>query len=178
MRKNLLTVIILFLLIVNISLTGVLTFTLVVTNQAALALMTDVATVLRLELPMDGDSGEFVAPSVPIRDVATYNVAASEQLTIALRQGEGETSTRYMVLRVALSMDSRSRDFRNNGEGDLSAVDTMIQDIIIRAFSRYTSAEVREAEILENIKREILTDLHTLYDSTFIFGVSFLDIMY
>ena len=177
MKKNLLSIIILFLLIINLSLTGVLVFSLVTANQRATALMADVATVLRLELPTAG-AGEFVAPEIPIANVATYNVAAGEAMTMPLKQGPEDASTRYVMVRVSLSMDSKNRGYRDNGEGDLSAVDMMIQDIIITAFGRYTGDEVKEADIQEQIKGEIINGLHAMYNSDFIFGVLFRDIKY
>ncbi|MDR2547155.1 MAG: flagellar basal body-associated FliL family protein [Lachnospiraceae bacterium] len=175
MKKNLLSIIILFLLIINISLTGVMVFSLVTTNQRAIALMTDVSTVLRLELP---SGGEYVVPTVPIRNVTTYNVAGGESMTIPLRSAEDEAVTRYMMVRISLSMDSKNRGYRNNGDGDLSAVDSMIQDIITRSFARYNSSEVRDIAVLDAIRSDILRDLHILYESDFIFNVSFLDIRY
>ncbi|MCL2052034.1 MAG: flagellar basal body-associated FliL family protein [Lachnospiraceae bacterium] len=181
MKKNLLSIIILFLLIVNISLTSIMMFSLVLPNQKALALMTDIATVLRLELPAAGisASGEFVAPDVPIQNVETYDVANGESMRIPLALSPEEERTRFVMVRTALSMDSKHKAFKKAGNsGDLSAVDTMIQDIIIRAFGVYTLEEVRDPVISERIKAEIIRGLHVLYDSDFIFGIQFLDVAY
>jgi flagellar FliL protein len=180
MKKNLLSIIILFLLIINISLTAVMTFSLVVTNQNALSLMTDVATILRLELPTVSlsDTGEYVAPNVDIANVVTYDVAGGESMTIPLKQGPADTSTRYIMVRVALSMDSKNKGFKDNNEGDLKAVDVMIQDRINSAFSHYTSDELKDPAIMEQVKGEIILGLHAMYGSDFIFNVSFRDVRY
>ena len=181
MKKNLLSIIILFLLIVNISLTSVMMFSLVLPNQRALALMTDVATVLRLELPAAGalGGGEFIAPDVPIGNVATYDVAGGEAMTIPLRLGPEEDRTRYIIVRASLSMDSKNKAYSKAGNsGDLSSVDTMIQDVIIRAFGNYTADEVRDPYILDRIRTDIILGLHAMYNSDFIFSVQFRDVKY
>jgi len=180
MKKNLLSIIILFLLIVNISLTSVMMFSMVLPNQKALALMTDVATVLRLELPAAGlAGGEFIAPEVPIANVTTYDVAGGESMRIPLKLSPDEDRTRYIMLRASLSMDSKNRAYSRAGNnGDLSSVDSMIQDVIIRILSNYTMEEVRDPAILERIRTEIILGLHALYDSDFIFSVQFRDVTY
>jgi len=180
MKKNLLSIIILFLLIVNISLTSVLMFSMVLPNQKALALMTDVATVLKLELPAAGlVAGEFVAPEVPIANVESYDVAGGEPMRIPLKLALDEDRTRYIMVRASLSMDSKNKAFKKAGnEGDLSRADAMIQDIIIRTFSSYTMEEVRDPAILERIRTEIILGLHALYDSDFIFSIQFRDVTY
>lgn len=180
MKKNLLGIIILFLLIVNITLTGIMMFSLVVPNQRALALMTDVATVLKLELPTEGSSeaGDFIAPEVPIRNVTTYNVADGESMRIPLKMGPEDSSTKYIMLRAALSMDSKNRGYRDTDDGNLSSVDTMIQDVIIRTISQHTMEEVRNSVIMDQIRSDIVLGLHALYNSDFIFSIVFRDIIY
>ena len=178
MKKNLLSIIILFLLIVNISLTSVMMFSLVLPNQRALALMTDVATVLRLELPAAGIGGDYVAPEVAIANVKSYMVAAGEAMMIPLRQGPGEERTRYIMVRASLSMDSKNKGFKSNNEGDLSEVDMMIQNIINRIFGNYTMDDVQDPAVVDMIQKEIILELHALYDSDFIFAVQFTDVKY
>jgi flagellar FliL protein len=180
MKKNLLSIIILFLLIVNISLTSVMMFSLVLPNQRALALMTDIATVLRLELPAAGISGgEFVAPDVPIANVSIYDVAGGESMRIPLKHTPDDDRTRFIMVRASLSMDSKNRAYSRDGNsGDLSGVDQMIQERITRVFSSYTVDEVRDPLILEKIKTEIIVSLHAMYNSDFIFGIQFRDVAY
>jgi len=155
-------------------------FSLVLPNQKALALMTDVATVLRLELPAAGISGgEFIAPEIPISQVETYDVNGGEEMRIPLRQGAEDDRTRFVMLRSSLSMDSKNRSFKRDGNsGDLSGVDTMIQDVINRVFSNYTIDEVRDPVIIEKIRAEIILGLHAMYNSDFIFGVQFRGMAY
>jgi len=179
MKKNLLSIIILFLLIVNISLTSVMVFSLVVTNQRALSLMTDVATVLRLELPaMDINSGEFIVPDVPIKNVETYDVAAGEAMTIPLKMGAEDTGTRYIVVSASLSMDSKNKGYKANSGPDLSKNDSLIQDVINQTFAKYTLLDVQDQSTLDRIRTEIVIGLHGLYGSDFVFNVSLRNIRY
>lgn len=179
MKKNLLSVIILFLLIVNISLTAVMMFSLVLPNQKALALMTDVATVLRLELPsVSVAGGTYVAPEVALKNVETYNVNGGESMMIPLKMGANETSTRFFMARTALSMDTKNKGYKDTDSGDLSVVDTMIQDVIIRIFGGYTMEDILDPDIFDEIRTKIILGLHDLYGTDFIFSVQFRDVIY
>jgi flagellar FliL protein len=179
MKKNLLSIIILFLLIVNISLTAVMMFSLVLPNQKALALMTDVATILRLELPsVNVAGGTYVAPEVALKNVETYNVNGGESMMIPLKRGPEDTSTSFFMARAALSMDTKNKGYKDTDSGDLSVVDTMIQDVIIRVFGGYSMAEVLDQEIFEEIRTKIIIGLHDLYGSEFIFSIQFRDVIY
>ena len=182
MKKNMLSIIILFLLIINISLTAIMMFSLVVTNRRAINLMSDVAAVLRLELPAASSAGgDFVAPDVAIADVVTYDVAGGEAMTIPLKMGPDDSTTNYILVRVSLAMDSSNRGYKRGANGgDLSAVDVMIQDIVIGAFGKYTADELKQTDssAFDQIRMDILVGLHTMYQSDFIFNVSFRDIRY
>jgi flagellar FliL protein len=191
MKKNLLSLIILFLLVINIVLTAIMVFSLVTTNQRANALMADVASVLKLELPPGGASaaasgdGGYVVPDVPIANVVTYDVNAGEQIMIPLMPAPEDTTTKYIILTASLSLDSKNKGFKDNkialtdsGNADLSKGDVLIQDIINRTFSKYTSDQVRQSDIVDQIKAEIIQGLQGMYSSDFIYNVQFREVKY
>ena len=72
MKKNLISIIILALLIVNIVLTAIMMFSVTGTATKTSALVDNITRALNLELTAKGDDG---ASAVPISDIATYDIA-------------------------------------------------------------------------------------------------------
>jgi hypothetical protein len=145
--------------------------------------MADVASVLQLELPPGGASGAttdgaYQVPDVPIANVVTYDVNGGEQIMIPLKPAPEDTTTKYIIVTASVSMDSKNKGFKDNGSGDLSSVDVMIQDIINRTFSRYTSDQVKTTETMDQAKVEVIQGLQSMYNSDFIFNVQFREIKY
>ena len=70
MKKNLISIIILALLIVNIVLTAIMMFSVTGTATKTSALVDNITRALNLELTAKGDAG---ASAVPISDIATYD---------------------------------------------------------------------------------------------------------
>jgi flagellar FliL protein len=190
MKKNLLSLIILFLLVINIVLTAIMVFSLVTTNQRANALMADVASVLQLELPPGGANaasgdGSFQIPDVPIANVVTYDVNGGEQIMIPLKPAPEDTTTKYVILTASLSLDSKNKGFKDNkialtdsGGADLSKVDVMIQDVINRTIGKYTSDEIKTTETQDQAKIEIIQGVQAMYGSDFVFNVQFREVKY
>ncbi len=85
MKKNLLSVVILALLVVNLILTGIMMFSCVSANKKTAALVNDIASVLDLELTGGGANAEEVA-AVSVADTEIYNIA--DAMTVALRPSE------------------------------------------------------------------------------------------
>ena len=110
---------------------------------------------------------------VSLKNTALYNIADS--MTIPLKMGEDE-KLHYIVVQVSLSLNKKSKDFKTYGEGDLSGTEAMIQSAIIDVFGQYTVDEARDNQ--EAVKKAILQRLQAIYDSDFIYNVSFRDIKY
>ena len=84
MKKNLMTVLILALLIVNIALTGVMLVSIVGTNKKTAQLVDNITTAMNLELTVPGAEG---TTNVPLTDTEVYNIADS--MTIPLKSEAG-----------------------------------------------------------------------------------------
>ena len=80
MKKNLISVAILVLLIVNIVLTSIMMFSVLNTNKKTAAFVTEVASAIQLELGTDEESQE--TETVAIDDIDTYTIA---DMTIQLK---------------------------------------------------------------------------------------------
>ncbi|WP_033153979.1 SPFH domain-containing protein [Pseudobutyrivibrio ruminis] len=162
MKKNLITVIILALVVVNLVLTAVLTITIIPETQKANELITKVCSAIDLDLQAGDTAGSL---SIDVADMVDYPVNGGETLTINLVDG-------YAVLGISLSLDSTNEDYATYAsDGTLSAQDNIISDKINSVIKKHTVQEMIDNE--DEIKEEILEELQTLFKSSFIVRVNF-----
>lgn len=171
MKKNLLSIIILALLIVNIVLTAIMMFSVTGTSKKTAALVDNIAMALDLELEArkDGEAEEVV---IPISSIATYDI--KDSMTIPLKTDE-DGQPHFFIVSVTLSMNLDDKDAVKAYGTDLSAQETLIKSEINSVISTYTVEEARNNQ--EGMKKEILSRVQKLFDSEFIFNVSFSDFM-
>ena len=174
MKKNLITVVILALVIVNLVLTAVLTITVVPEVQKANELITKVCSAIDLDLQAGDTAG---ALSIDVADMVDYAVNGGETLTINLADS-GDGNTHYAVLSVTLSLDSTNEDYATMGDGagDLSSYDSIIKNDILSIVSAYTIDEIRGNE--DTVKEEILEDMQTMFKNNVIVRVNFASAVY
>jgi len=170
MKKNLISIAILALLIVNLVLTGIMMFSVTSTNKKTAALVTDIAKAINLELE-DGTSAEEGEAAISIADIATYTIA---DMTIPLRTGE-DGKDHYAMVSVALSMNTQSDDYATYG-ADIATKEDLIKGQINSVISQYTVEEAKANSTA--ICQEILGRIQQLYNSEFIFDVTFSSALY
>lgn len=164
MKRNLLSVLILALTVVNIVLTAVLMFSVVGTNNKVAALVTDIGTILQLDMgTADGDKGSEIS----VEDIEMYNIADS--MTIHLKTAE-DGKDHYCIVSVALSVNTKHEDYKKHG-ASIGNYESLIKGEIDQVIGSYTKEQAEENK--EAIADEILTRIQELYDSTFIVDVVF-----
>lgn len=171
MKKNLISIIILALLIVNIALTAVMMFSVTSASKKTAALVDNIATALNLELASSED-GEEEEAVIPMSDIATYDI--SESMTIPLKTEE-DGKSHFCIVSVTLSMNTQSDGYKTYG-ATISEKESLIKSEVNNVFSQYTLTEARDNQ--DKIRAEILDRIQTMFDSDFIFNVSFSDIMF
>lgn len=167
MKKNLISIIILALLIVNIVLTAIMMFSVTGTATKTSALVDNITRALNLELTAKGDAG---ASAVPISDIATYDIA---EMTIELQQ-DAEGNQHFFVGSITLSMNTKDKDYKTYG-GDMESRESLIKSEITDVISSYMVEDARSNQ--DTIKSEILERIQTLFNSEFVFNVAFSDIL-
>ena len=170
MKKNLISVIILALLIVNIALTAIMMFSVVGASNKTAALVDNIATAINLDLATGTRGPEAV---VPMTDTETYSIPDS--MTIPLKKSEGDDKDHYCIVKITLAINTKADGYKDYGS-DLSVQEGLIKDEINSVFAKYTMEEARDNQ--ETIKKEILDRLQTMFNSKFIYNVSFGDIMF
>lgn len=164
MKKNLLSIIILALLVVNIVLSAMMMISVSGASKKTAALVADIATVLDLEI--NGVEKTNITAGVSMADTKIYSI---DNLTIPLRTGE-DGAAHYAVGTVSLSMDSTNADYATYGE-TISTYAGVINDMIFEVVGNYTMEEAKSSQKL--IKQEILSLIQEKFGSDFIYEVSF-----
>ncbi len=167
MKKNLITVIILALVVVNLVLTAVLAITIIPETQKANELITKVCSAIDLDLQAGDTAGSL---SIDVADMTDYSVNSGETLTINLADS-GDGNLHYAVLGISLSLDSTNPDYVTYGSGALEPQDNIICDTIKTVIASHTIEDMRNNE--DTVKEEILESLQTLFKSSFIVRVNF-----
>lgn len=169
MKKNLISIVILALLVVNIVLSSITLLSVSGTNKKTAALVTDIAAAISLDLGGQTEE-EKQEVSVSMADVVTYDIT---DLTVPLRKGENDEKEHYAMLSVTLSMNSKDKDYKTYG--DLSTRESLIKGEINDAVSQHTADEARENSHM--IEEEILQRVQAMFDSKFIYDVTFSSIL-
>lgn len=165
MKKNLISIGILALLIVNTVLTAIMLFSVLGTNKKTAALVGDIAKAINLELS-DGTTEAEGEETISIANVATYTIT---DMTIPLKTGE-DGKDHYAMISVSLSMNTLHDDYATYGE-DVVNKEDLLKGQINAVVSQYTVDEARANSA--GICQEILGRIQQLYNSDFIFDVTF-----
>lgn len=167
MKRNLLSIIILALLVVNIVLTAIMMISVTSASKKTAQLVADISSIIKLEI--DGLPESDVNTTVSLAQTAVYSI--SEELTIPLKTEE-DGKAHYAVGNVSLSMNTAHDDYATYGDAEsMKAREGLLKDIIFSVIGNYTMQEAQQNS--EQIKSEILSKVQVLFDSDFIYGVSF-----
>lgn len=163
MKKNLITVIILAICVVNLILNVMLVFVCMPSAKKTNNLITEIASVLNLEL--ESNDGQ---PTVALENMATYNVEAQ---VINLKD-DGSGTSHYIQVGLTLELDNSSEDYEQLNTV-LTDAGGAVFDEARNVIQNYTYAEVTDQEVQEKIKKQILSNLQKKYATQCIYNVSF-----
>lgn len=172
MKKNLISVLILALLVVNVVLTAIMMFSTMGSVKKTGQLVTTIATVLNIELDDEAeteDTGE-----VKIGDVYTHDI--EDALTIPLKKGE-DGKDHYYIVNVSLMLNKTHEDYETySADVTAHAQDSYFKSLVIEVIGNHTLEEIKDNP--EGVREEILSKIQSAYGSTFIFKVAFSNVMY
>lgn len=163
MKKNLITVIILALCVVNLILNIIIVFVCMPSAKKTNTLITEIASILNIELETsDGP------PKVALEDMATFDVEAQ----VVNLKDDGSGDKHYVQLGMTLELDKSSKDYE-----DLNTVLTGASGAVFdegrNVIQEYTYAEVTDQKTQDKIKTQILKNLQEKYNTQCIYNVSF-----
>ena len=169
MKKNLLSVLILVLLIVNIALSAIVMTSVISTNQKTADLITSIATVMNLELYNPG--GEAIA-DIPMSETATHDMTGTLTIPLAVEPGSKQV---YIQFNMSLFMNNKHQDYKTYGE-TIGERQSAILDTVTSVISSHTEAECHED--FDEIREEVLKAIQDLFESDFIYKVGISNIKY
>lgn len=173
MKKNLLTVLILALLMVNIVLTSVMMFSMMSTNQKTAKLVNHILTALNLDLTGPGGDDQTKA-EVSLEDTEVYNINGAMTIPLAMDETGKQ---QYIIFEVSLSMNKNDPDYKKYGSSEtMAARESLIKDSITSVVTSHTRDECRAN--FEGLKDEILQSIQKLFNSDFIFNVGLSGVKY
>lgn len=163
MKKNLITVIILALCVVNLVLNIMLVFVCMPSAKKTNNLITEIASVLNLEL--ESNAGQN---TVALEHIATFDL---EKQVVNLKD-DGSGKNHFVQVGITLELDNSTEDYTQlntvltNSSG---AVFDTCRDVI----QGYTMAEISDQKTQEKVKKQILENLQNKYQTRCIYNVSF-----
>ncbi|MCR5508564.1 MAG: flagellar basal body-associated FliL family protein [Lachnospiraceae bacterium] len=170
MKKNLLSVIILALLVVNVVMTGIIMFSTLSANKKTVSLVNHIASILNLEVKPAEEVEE--EKEISILDTETYNI--EDEMVITLKHGD-DGADHYAIAQVSMSIDKKN-DKYSELQPLVAQNESKIKSVINNAFSKYTKEEASANQ--QAIADEILSQIQGMFDSNFIYEVYFRDLKF
>ena len=107
MKKSMLNVITLALVLVNLVLTVILTFSLVSTNNKTNKLVTKVSEIIDLDVAGVDNSSKSTSAGTSIEDVAYVDVSNNDNIIYYTDGGK----THYAIVNVTLGLNTKAKDY-------------------------------------------------------------------
>lgn len=173
MKKNMISILILALLIVNVVLTGIMMFTVTGTMKKTAKLIDGISGALSLEVGDTAVQEEgSTVEEVPMKNIAVHKI--EDEMTIPLAKGV-DGQDHYCLVAVSLSMNTKDKGYKTYGE-TIGEKEDLIKGEIVNAISSYTIEEAQSDT--DALRKDILNRIQKMYDSTFVYNVVFTDIKF
>ncbi len=169
MKKNLMSVLIMTLVLVNLILTVILMISIVPQSKKANELITKVCSAIDLELESGKNEGDI---NVPMDQIEEVKISDGEKMTINLKSTDGKDH--FVMMSVSIVLDTKNEDYTDSTV--ITDKEGIIKDEINKIVSSHTIDDMREDT--RGVQNEILKKLKDMYDSDFIISVAFSDIQY
>lgn len=170
MKKNLLSILILALVLVNLILNVVMIFSVLPAARKTNKMVTQICSILDIELAAD----EETANKISMDKLAIHEVSEGDTMTINFKGG-ADGKAHYLVTAVSISMNTESDGYKKYGE-TISEKESIIKGEISNVVSSYTMEEYQVDAA--GIREEIVKNLQDMFESDFIVDVTFSDVVY
>ena len=165
MKKNIFSVIITVLTVVNVVLTAIMFFIMVPTFNKTNNLITQVASVLNLEL--DGDSDAKGDADYKISDL-------DSQQTINLKTGSDNSQHYAMLSGYTISVNKKADDYKDFATDKVTEKSSVYTDIVRSVIQSHSKDDISE----ELVKKEALQQIQKKFNTKAIVGITLTNFMY
>lgn len=170
MKKNLLTVLILALVIVNLVLTSVMLISIVGTNSKTGALVSNIGAALQLEMTEPGKETQETAVSA--LDLEEVDLG---EVTVMLKS-DGDGSSSYMVFNVALQLNTTNKDYEEINSDFITSRKNLIISTINDVVGAHTLDECKNNQ--PALKAEIRQAICDLLQSDVVYEISLSEVKF
>lgn len=169
MKKSTLNVITLALVLINLVLTVVLTFSLVSTNKKTNNLITKVAEIIDLDVGgITTSSGSTTTGQISDSDIEYISVTSgdSESLTVSYTSNG---KTHYAVLKVSLGLNTKAKDYATKKTSVENGMNIIVSTIIKEA-QNYSYDAIEKN--MTKIESDLLSALQDQFQTECIYSVT------
>lgn len=171
MKKSTLNIIILALVLVNLVLTVVLTFSLVSTSGKTNALITKIAALIDLDIASSSGSDDNT-DSPGIDDIEVLDVMNGDTVKITVSLNDKSGKVHYAVVSGTITLNKKAKDY----DKIKPSIDTnmkLIAGTVSSTISKYSYENIIPQK--ETIANQITKELQDLFKSDVIYNFSFVD---
>lgn len=165
MKKNLITVLILAISIINLVFNVLLVFVFMPSANKTNKLITDIAKVLDIEIASQ-TSGDN---AFDVSNLVYFKLDQGNPINLA---SDGSNNAHVLQYGLTINLDKTASDYSKT-ETTLTESKDMIYDITRNIIGRYTYDQVVDVNVQDQIKEEVLTVLKETFNSESIHSVSF-----
>lgn len=165
MKKNLVTVIILALCLVNLVFNILLVFVFMPSASKTNKLITDISKILDLEIASQSED----ETSFDVSNLAPFELEQGNPINLA---NDGSGTIHVIQFGLTINLDKTSDDYSKT-LSNLESSTALIYDEARNIIGSYTYAEVIDVKIQNQIKEELLASLRKQFNTDSIYSISF-----
>jgi flagellar FliL protein len=169
MKKNILTVVVIALCLINLALSAVIVFSIVPMANRTNDLITQVASVINLEL--EDPSAEKITTDVPVADRETLEaIGGDSEITVNLKADGSGSNHVAMYDTITLTVNKASEDYKTV-TGLISTNSTYITECVTTSLAKRTLEELQNDTDRSELKADIIQQLNQYFDTDMICDV-------
>lgn len=172
MKKNIFSVIITALTVVNVVLTAILFFVMMPTFQKTNNLITQVASVLNLELDADKDADADA--DYKVSDIEYTDVTFDTQQTVNLNNGSDNKAHYALFDGYSIGVNKKADDYKDYNTEKIASYQSTITDIIRSVMQSHTNDDISE----DVIKKEALEQIREKFDTKAVVEITLKNFMH
>lgn len=171
MKKNLVTVVILAISIINLFFNILLVFVFVPSTTKVNKLVTEISKVLDIEIAAkNAENGGLI----DVSDLAAFQLEQSNPINLAVDPNEVDADKKIHAVQygMTINLNKTAADYETVNQ-TLTDSTALIYDMTRDIIGKYTYSQAIDVEVQREIKEEILKSLQDTFNTDTIYSVSF-----
>lgn len=165
MRKNLITVVILAISIINLVFNILMVFVFMPSATKTNKLITDISEILDLEIASQKEE----SGSIDVTQLTAFELEQGNPINLA---DDGTGDLHVVQYGLTINLDKKASDY-SAVQSSLTDSTALIYDTVRSIVGKYTYTECTDVSVQEQIKQEILESLRDTFGTECIYSVVF-----